>query len=149
MDHLVIFRTCCKLGKSTVECTDGDEHPNIATRLQRYKRGFGSEQNFLQYLPIIYICLCIACSPLGIYVHAFMIVYEPQTKLSIGSDAKHSDGREIYKRDSADRLLEVLHEASTKSVAQLRAGKTTLIKLKKASPEDIPPKEEFNSSADL
>ena len=58
-----------------------------------------------------------------------MIVYEPQTKLSIGSDAKHSEGREIYKRDSADRLLEVLHKASTKSVAQLRAGKTTLTKL--------------------
>ena len=65
------------------------------------------------------------------------------------SDKRASEGKEIYTRDSATRLLEVLHLASQKTVSQLCAGKNALKNYKKGRPEEIPTKEEFSSSLDL
>ena len=78
-----------------------------------------------------------------------MSVYHPQGRLTASSCERSTEGRTCYIRDSAERLLEVLHVASKKTVAQLCAGKTALKKLKRGNPEDVPTKEEFNSSLDL
>ena len=52
-------------------------------------------------------------------------------------------------RGTPQRLLEVLHRASTKTVAQLCAGKNALAKIARGTAEYVPTKEEFNNSPDL
>ena len=113
--HLLIFSTFCKVGKSSVECTDGPDHPITVARLN---------------LPVLYICPCGSHAlHLETFVHGFMSCYEPQSR----SDKRASEGKEIYTRDSATRLLEVLHLASQKTVSQLCAGKNALKNYKKGT----------------
>ena len=146
--YVLIFSTFCKAGKSSVESTDGPDHPITVARLIQYKQAFPSES--LQYLPVLYICPSGSHAlHLETYVHGFMGVYEPQSRVNAPSDKRSSEGKEIYTRDSAARLLEVLHLASQKTVSQLCAGKNALKTYKKGRPEEIPTKEEFNSSLDL
>ena len=52
--HLLIYTTFCRVGKSSVECTDGLDHPTAVARLHRYKKTFPSGS--LQYVPVLYIC---------------------------------------------------------------------------------------------
>ena len=146
--HLLIYTTFCKVGKSSVECTDGIDQTAAVQRLHRYKKTFPSGS--LQYVPVLYICPSGAHAlRLETYVHGFMSVYHPESRLTASSTETAAEGKECYTRDSAERLLEVLHLASKKTVAQLCSGKTALKKIKRGNPEDIPTKEEFNSSLDL
>ena len=78
-----------------------------------------------------------------------MSVYHPECSFTASSIENSAEGKECYTRDSVERLLEVLHLASKKTVTQLCAGKTALKKLKRGNPEDIPTKDDFISSLDL
>ena len=84
-----------------MECTNGIDQTAAVQRLHRYKKTFPSGS--LQYVPVLY------------YVHGFMSVYHPDSRLTASSTETAAEGKECYTRDSAERLLEVLHLASKKA----------------------------------
>ncbi|CAE7682869.1 prfA [Symbiodinium sp. CCMP2456] len=145
MVHLLIYDAFCKVGKSNVEC--GLDKASAVSRLHNYKRAF--PEGSLQYMPILYSCPSGAHAlHLETYVHSVMSVYDPETRLTVPS-TNSGEGKECYTRDSAKRLVEVLHRASSKTVAQLCAGKNALAKILRGTAEYVPTKEEFNNSPDL
>ncbi|OLP79688.1 Peptide chain release factor 1 [Symbiodinium microadriaticum] len=144
--HLLVYSTFCKVGKSSLDCADGPDQPHAVARLHRYKKSLPAGS--LQYVPVLYVCPSGAHAlHLETYVHGVMSVYHPESKVAAPSTENAADGKECYTRDSAQGLLEVLHRASRKTVAQLSAGKNALKTIKKrGSLENIPTKEDFNSS---
>ena len=100
--HLLIYTTFCKVGKSSVECTGGLDHPPAVARLHRYKKTFPSGS--LQYVPVLYICPSGAHAlHLETYVHGVMSVYHPQSRITASSCESSTEGREwLHKGDSAE-----------------------------------------------